>query len=135
MYALVGAGHPLARRRSVTLGRLAREPLVLLDLPLSREYFLDLYRKAGVEPVVDRRVSDPELLRSLVANGFGYTLANAKPIPTASVDGMPLVAIPVSGTTRALVAGLVRRAGAVPTLTAAAFADVCAAVLAPGLDA
>ncbi len=31
-YALLPAGHPLAQRRSVTLGELSREPMVLLDV-------------------------------------------------------------------------------------------------------
>lgn len=39
-HVLVGAEHPLATRKSITLAELAPLPMVLLDLPLSREYFL-----------------------------------------------------------------------------------------------
>lgn len=131
-YALFGAGHRLAGRRSVTLPDLAREPLVLLDLPLSREYFLSLFRDAALEPVIDRHAGDPELVRSLVAHGYGYTLANARPVATQAVDGTPLRAVPVRGRVRAPRIGLARRAHVEPTRTAIAFAEACAAVLEQG---
>jgi DNA-binding transcriptional LysR family regulator len=128
-YALVAAGHPLAAAKTVTLAELAAEPLVLLDLPLSRDYFLGLFRTAGVEPDISRRVADPELARSLVAWGYGYTLANARPAPTRAVDGKRLQAVPVRGPVHTPQVGLARRAGLGPTRSAAAFAEVCAELL------
>ncbi len=129
-YALVGAGHPCAGRPSVSLAELAGEPFVLLDLPLSREYFLSLFRRAGVEPVIARRAADAELVRSLVAWGYGYTLANARPVPTQAVDGTPIRAIPLVAAAPPPRVGLARRAGLEPTRTAAAFATTCAEVIA-----
>ena len=128
-YALVAAGHPLAAAGSAGLAQLAAEPFVLLDLPLSRDYFLALFRQAGVEPAVARRVADPELVRSLVAWGYGYTLANARPAPTRAVDGTPLVALPLQGGPPPPRVGLARRAGLEPTRSAAAFAEACAEVM------
>ena len=129
-YALVAAGHPLAGAGSARLAELAPEPFVLLDLPLSRDYFLELFRTAGVAPAVARRVADPELVRSLVAWGYGYTLANARPAPTRAVDGTPLVALPLHGGAPPPLVGLARRAGLEPTRTAAAFAAACTEVMA-----
>ena len=43
LHVVVGEGHPLASRRSVSLEEIADEPLILLDLPISREYFLSAY--------------------------------------------------------------------------------------------
>jgi DNA-binding transcriptional LysR family regulator len=129
-YALVAASHPRAAAASVGLADLAREPLVLLDLPLSRDYFLGLYRAASVEPAVARRVADPELVRSLVAWGYGYTLANARPAPERAVDGTPLRAIPLHGGPPPPRVGLARRAGLSPTRSAAAFAEACTEVVA-----
>jgi DNA-binding transcriptional LysR family regulator len=103
---------------------------VLLDLPLSRDYFLGLFRTAAVEPVISRRVADPELARSLVAWGYGYTLANARPAPTQAVDGTPLRAVPLRGPVHTPNVGLARRAGLEPTRSAVAFAEVCTELLA-----
>jgi DNA-binding transcriptional LysR family regulator len=129
-YALVAAGHPRAHAASVGLDELAAEPFVLLDLPLSRNYFLGLFRTVGVEPVVSRRVADSELVRSLVAWGYGYTLANARPAPTRAVDGTPIWAVPLHGGAPPPRVGLARRAGLEPTRSAAAFAATCSEVLA-----
>jgi DNA-binding transcriptional LysR family regulator len=131
-YALVAADHPVAEAASVALPALAGEPFVLLDLPLSRDYFMELFRTAGVRPSVSRRAADPELVRSLVAWGYGYTLANARPTPTQAVDGTPLRAVPLAGPVRTPLVGLARRAGLRPTRTTTAFADACARVLVPG---
>jgi len=74
-------------------------------------------------------VADPELARSLVAWGYGYTLANARPAPTRAVDGKRLQAVPVRGPVHTPQVGLARRAGLEPTRSAAAFAEVCAELL------
>lgn len=124
-YAIVSGGHPLARRKGVSLHELAPLPLVLLDLPLSRTYFLDLFREAGVEPNVERSAADPELVRSLVAQGYGYSLANARPAPTQAIDGAPLATVPVRRPARAPQIGLATRAGLSQTRSADAFAEVC----------
>jgi DNA-binding transcriptional LysR family regulator len=121
-YALVAESHPLAAAGEAGLDQLAREPFVLLDLPLSRDYFLGLFGAAQLEPEVARRVADAELARSLVAWGYGYTLANARPAPERAVDGTPLRAVPVRTSARPPRIGLARRAGLEPTRTAAAFA-------------
>jgi DNA-binding transcriptional LysR family regulator len=128
-YALVAEPHPLAGAVDARLADLAGEPFVLLDLPLSRDYFLGLFRAEGVEPVVARRVADAELVRSLVAWGYGYTLANARPAPTRAVDGTPLRAVALRTTTPPPRIGLARRAGLEPTRAAAAFASACVDVI------
>ena len=130
-YALVPRGHRLAGRTHLTIDELASEPLVLLDLPLSREYFLDLFRAAGVKPVIGRRAADPELARSLVAHGYGYTLGNLRPAPKQSVDGTALAAIPLAGPMRGPHIGLATLHGVTPTRIAEAFAEVCSEVLKP----
>lgn len=134
-YALLAAGHPRAGAASVMLEELAAEPFVLLDLPLSRNYFLGLFRTAEVEPVVSRRVADPELVRSLVAWGYGYTLANARPAPTQAVDGTPIRAVHLRGGAPPPRVGLARRAGLEPTRSAAAFGEACTQVIAAGWSA
>ncbi len=125
-YALLPRGHALAERTQVTLADLAAEPLVLLDLPLSRDYFLRLFQTAGLTPTIARRVTDLELARSLVARDYGYTLGNARPAPTQAVDGAPLATVPIGGSVETPVIGLARPAGLRDTRMTVAFAEVCA---------
>ena len=127
-YALVPADHRLASAESAA--QLAADPFLLLDLPLSRNYFLGLFRAAALEPAVAQRVADPELVRSLVAWGYGYTLANARPEPVRAVDGTPIRVLRLRGGPPPPRVGLARRAGLEPTRTATAFADTCTDVLA-----
>ncbi|HET7409365.1 MAG TPA: LysR family transcriptional regulator, partial [Paracoccaceae bacterium] len=72
-YALVPAEHPFALRSSVRLDELCGEPFVLLDLPLSREYFLSLFTRAEVYPNIVAHTPSPETLRSYVGSGFGVS--------------------------------------------------------------
>ncbi len=106
-YALFAAEHPLAARASVTLRQLAPEPLVLLDLPLSREYFRELFVAAGLEANVVRRSPHLEVIRSLVANQFGFTILNVRAANDRALDGHSLVAVPIEGPARPMIIGLV----------------------------
>jgi len=96
-HALFGAGHPLARERSVKLSQLAPLPMVLLDLPLSREYFLALFIGQRLEPNIVWTSAQQEVVRTLVANGLGYTLANVRPISDVALDGRRIYRVPLSG--------------------------------------
>jgi DNA-binding transcriptional LysR family regulator len=44
-HVMVGEDHPLARRPSVTLEALQDEDFLLLDLPMSSDYFLSVFRR------------------------------------------------------------------------------------------
>ncbi len=101
-YVMLPAGHRLAARPGVTPEELADEPMVLLDLPVSREYFLSVFHQRGVRPNVAERTSDIAVMRSMVANGFGYGIANMRPLNTMSPDGKPLVFVPLEGDLRPL---------------------------------
>ena len=86
-YAIFARDHPLAKRDSVTLRELAEEPLVLLDLPHSRDYFHGLFAAKGLQARVAQRSTQPEVLRTLVANSFGYGIVNARPRIDRALDG------------------------------------------------
>ena len=95
-YALFAPDHPLAGRESVSFSDLADHPLVLLDLPISRDYFQSLFHAVGLKPTLGERSANLAMVRTMVANGFGYGLLNV-PSPTASApDGKPLVFRPIS---------------------------------------
>jgi DNA-binding transcriptional LysR family regulator len=106
VHALVGEGHPLAGQSAVTLQELAREPLIFLNLPLSAEYFMALFLKEGLQPNIAFRFSHPDVIRTMVANGYGYTLANAAPRANTALDGRRVIRIRLSGDHRPMSVGL-----------------------------
>lgn len=106
-FAYCGDGHPLRGRKSVTFEELAGHELVLLDAPLSREYFLSLFIGAGLSPRIAQRSVHSEVVRALVANGLGYGLANVPLRNGAALDGRPLHVVPIAGDQRAIAMGMV----------------------------
>lgn len=86
-YAIIGDGHPLVGVGEVSVEDLAEHPMVLLDLPYSSEYFLSFFVSAGVPPMIAERTRDMAVMRSLVANGFGFP----SPTSRSSVTMHPMV--------------------------------------------
>ena len=95
-YVLLPDGHPLRASSSIGLEQLAQEPLVLLDLEPSRDYFLSLFREAGIEPLIGYRTKSLEMLRGFVGHGLGYSILATKPANNMSYDGRALIARPLS---------------------------------------
>lgn len=124
-FAFVAAGHAFAKRRSVSLEQLAAEPLLLLDLPFSREYFLSLFQRAGLVPNIADRFEHIDVIRSLVARGEGYGLANAPPANQQSLDGLKLVYLALDGSPHALRQGVLLTKSARLTRAADAFIALC----------
>ena len=96
-YALMPLRHPLASAASVSLEELAQSPVLLINLPQSREYFLSLFREAGVVPTVCHEFASIELLRSMVANGHGVSLLTTRPVVDRTHDGKRLLCKRIKG--------------------------------------
>jgi len=128
-YAMVPEGHPLARQNEVDVEELLDYPMVLLDLPLSNDYFQSFFNQTGRKPKVAERTRDIAVMRSLVANGFGYGIANIRPYSDLSPDGRRLVFIPIKGDHRAMRLGLIIPENARNILTVNAFIDHSAKVI------
>ncbi len=79
LQVVVHADHRRARRSALSLLDFVDEPLILLDLPKSRDYFLSIFGELGLEPKIAHRTPSFEMVRSLVANGLGYALLNFCP--------------------------------------------------------
>lgn len=122
-YILLPKGHRLARAAKLSLADLAREPLVLLDLPSTREYFLSRFIALGIEPLVAHRTPSYEMVRCLVANGHGYSMLNMRPAEDLTYDGKRLVCRPIKDPLVPARVVLVRLAGATQTRRAAIFAE------------
>lgn len=67
--------------------------MVLLDRPMSREYFLSIFTHHGLTHAVAHRAKSMDMLRGLVANGFGSSLFNT---PLPALDGEGLAALPLA---------------------------------------
>lgn len=137
-FALVHEEHELAHLDSVTPAELADYPMVLLDLPMSGDYFLSFFSKLGITPMIAERTRDIAVMRSLVANGFGYGMGNTHPATELAPDGRRLRFIPMTGPVRSLNLGLMMSEGARGSRTVRAFIEHAQAEItetrAPGLQ-
>lgn len=122
-YAMMAASHPLAGKARVSAADLLDHPMVLLDLPLSSAYFMSFFDAAGRLPHVAERTRDMAVMRSLVANGFGFGIANLRPQSDLSPDGRPLRFVPLDGALRPMHLGLILPPGAGHTGAVTAFVD------------
>jgi DNA-binding transcriptional LysR family regulator len=128
-FALLPDAHPLVGRLNVSVAELAEFPMVLLDLPLSSDYFLSFFAAAHVRPRIVERTRDLAVMQSLVGNDFGYSIANLKPVSNRSPDGRALHFIPISGPVEPMRLGLLSAAGGRSSPAIRAFVDYCREVL------
>ncbi|QYX57324.1 LysR family transcriptional regulator [Roseovarius sp. SCSIO 43702] len=131
-YALLPEGDPLADRETVAISDLRDRPMVLLDLPFSAEYFLSVFDQHGLRPHIVERTRDMSVMRSLVANGFGYSIANIRPVHNISPDGKPLRCVPLEGKVRPMRMGLLMAQDAENSSTIRAFVEHCAGLAEEG---
>ena len=71
------------------------------------------------------------VMRSLVANGFGYSVANIRPRTEFSPDGQKLRFVPLVGPVRTLSLGLLLAEGARNICTIRAFVEHASAEISP----
>ena len=105
-YVLLSSNHRLAKHPSLTLSDLADESMILLDLPYSRDFMLRMFEEDGIEPQVAITTPNIEMVRSLVGNGYGFAILHVQPRCDVSLDGQPLIRIPLEGRYRKPVIGL-----------------------------
>ena len=79
--------HALAKRPTLSLSDLAAEPMVLLDVKPSRDYFTSIFSEVNLEPTIAFRSPSFETVRGMVANGLGYSLLVTRPANNQSYDG------------------------------------------------
>jgi len=128
-YVLMAPDHPLSGHSSIAVQDLTSFPMVLLDLPFSAEYFLSLFVDIDTKPNIAERTRDMAVMRSLVANGYGYSIANLRPLNNASPDGRDLIFVPLEGDLRPMQLGLITARGAQTNITIRTFIAHCAAMI------
>lgn len=131
-HVLLPRTHPLLRHSKVPLSALCTEPMVLLDLPLSREYFVGLFAAEERLPTIIFRSPHADVVRAMVASGFGYTLWNFPLQSSHAPDGKQFRVRPLEGHPRSARLGIVTLKTARTRKILHAFSDYCATVI-PGM--
>ncbi|OED42970.1 LysR family transcriptional regulator [Chromatiales bacterium (ex Bugula neritina AB1)] len=137
-FVLVNEEHPLALSTSVSAIDLKDYAMVLLDLPHTSVYFTSFFSQIGIRPIIAERTHDMAVMRSLVANGFGYSIANLRPLNNLSPDGKIVRYIPLQCDLPHLQMGLVTAEGSRNSFTINAFVEHCKQAItassAPGMN-
>ena len=94
-YALLPAGHKLAEKPTLSLAEIAKETLILQDMPLTQEYFMSLFWHQDLQPAHIHTTASFEMQRGLVAHGHGVALSCTRPAGDQSYDGVPLACRPL----------------------------------------
>jgi len=92
LYAVLPADHALARRASVPLGALAREPWIAMARSTStdaRDFLLELRRRAGRELSIVQEATTIHLILGLVAARIGVSVLPAA--AASRLDGVAFV--------------------------------------------
>jgi len=89
-FAVMSTDNPLSNRRRLSLSVLAEEPLILLDSPGFREFFFNYFSMHGLTPQIQYRPSTYEMVRGMLSNGTGYSVALVKIDNTHTYDNSPL---------------------------------------------
>ncbi|WP_171173047.1 LysR substrate-binding domain-containing protein [Ruegeria sp. HKCCD8929] len=75
-WALIPEHSPLSGQASVTLGDLAAQPLIMLDVHGTRDYFLTMFQNQGLTPDIVHSTKSGAVLRGLVGAQFGHAILN-----------------------------------------------------------
>jgi flavin reductase (DIM6/NTAB) family NADH-FMN oxidoreductase RutF/DNA-binding transcriptional LysR family regulator len=94
-YVLLPEDHPLCAHDKLTPYDLASHPMVLMNTPPSRDYFLEIFSDAGVDADVAYTSTSLEMVRGMVGQGLGYSLLADKPVSDICYDGNTLAIRPL----------------------------------------
>jgi DNA-binding transcriptional LysR family regulator len=96
-YLLLPEQHHLAAKRMIDLQQLAEQPLILLDVEPSRQYFMSIFEAKGIEPKVAFASPSLEVVRGLVGQGLGYSILITRPHADVTYDGHKLAVREIAG--------------------------------------
>lgn len=94
-YALLPANHHLATKQSVTLEELSHEPMILLDVIPSKNYFLNIFLEKSLTPEIAYASPSIEMVRCMVGQGQGVSVLVTRPNTDITYDGKKLVYVDI----------------------------------------
>ena len=128
-YVLLSAKDPLAKCKTVTLEALSEREMVLLDLPVTEQYFHNLFFAIGLRPVIAYRAKSYEMARSLVASGIGYAILIMRPVNTRAYGGGRLAYRPFADPISPPHYGLALAKDYLPSRSVQVFIEECRRIL------
>lgn len=96
-HVLLSEHHPLAKAKTVTLEELTHFPMVLHDSPHYKDYCTGLFSQHNLIPNIRETYKNYDLVRTMVANGSGYSMTNLRHKLEHTVDGKKLVRVLLEG--------------------------------------
>lgn len=129
-YVLLPESHPLCASASLSLEQVCEEPLVLLDLPHSGDYFLSLFKHIDCQPRIAYRSRNFEMIRCMVASGQGFSLLNQRPQTDQAYNGGRVKMIPLqSKQVKPLPIVIARHLNLTPSIRAKAVASLIKSIV------
>ncbi|QFT24441.1 HTH-type transcriptional regulator CysB [Pseudomonas sp. THAF187a] len=124
-YALLPEGHRFAAQAQVSLRDLALDPMILLDVLPSRNYFVSIFEELGLSPNILFSSPSIEMVRGMVGQGFGFSVLVTRPHSDITYDGKRVACVNIAEdvTGSGLVAAWLKRAQL--TKPARLFVDYC----------
>ncbi len=128
-YVLLPANHRFVNEEKVSLAALASEPMILFDMPPSKENWLYVTRDLAIEPIIGHRTHNFELARCLVGRGMGYAPLFQRPPLGLTYEEREVVAKPIAEPIAPTRVVLAYPAGTNLTARARRFAEFAVATL------
>ena len=124
-HILLPEDDPLAKHNEISLADLTDKPMILLDLPETRNFLYSLFQSIGTRPLIAHRTKTYEMVRSLVAVGLGFSILNLRPHIDRTYDGSRVVCLPIADSVKAPKFILGRRQHDLPTRLVEVFTESC----------
>lgn len=130
-YALLPADDPLATANSVSFIDLAARPMVMLDLPRTRDYFVSMFEYHGLKANIVHSTRSAEITRALVAAGYGYSILNILP-PDYRDNDTRFRVLPISDKIHTPIFGIATQAATRQPRMVQSFIDQCVSLAQDG---
>lgn len=125
--ALVAQDHPLASRASVSLQELTAYPFIMLDVKVSKDYFMGLFTQNDLQVNIVHNVSSVAMVHGMVGHNQGISILVTDTGQSLTYDGKQVVSIPLTETVKSSAIHIVNALGAAMHDTGRNFIDFCCA--------
>jgi len=127
LHVVVPAGHPFAKRKSVKVDELVKEPLIFPKGGHTRELLERIFRKYRNQLQISMELASVETIKKFVGAGLGVSLLSRSYATIEEQSGV-LKLVPIEGMKLVRKLGLVYRTDRHLSRAAQAFAEVATAV-------